>query len=435
MRKEPGFADQDRLLSLASLSFDMSVLELWLPLTTGATIDLATDELRVSGQGIARRLRDNRISVLQATPVTWRLLLESGWRGGGGLKAMIGGEALSRELAGRLVACVDELWNMYGPTETTVWSALRHIGSSDIDVLIGRPIDNTTFYVLDGRLEVCPIGVLGELCIGGSGMSAGYQRKPALSAEKFVPNPFASEPGERIYRTGDLVRYRPDGNLQFMGRVDHQVKIRGFRIELGEIETVLSQHPHVNDAIVTVTEDTPGNERLAAYVVIGKSNVTEDELRGELRAHAQEQLPPYMIPAVLVMLDGFPLTPSGKVDRKALVVPDAGTQSGAFIAPIGETEERLATLWCDLLGVDQVGRGDNFFDSGGHSLLATQLISRIRDGFSLELRVQAFYKHPVFSDLASHIDWLGKIVNLEEADLESMSEAEANALLVTLDDV
>jgi acyl carrier protein len=271
---------------------------------------------------------------------------------------------------------------------------------------IGKPIFNTSIYLLDGNRSLVPIGAVGELHIAGDGMARGYLNNEALTAEKFLPNPFSDDPGDRLYRTGDLARWLPNGNVEFLGRVDHQVKIRGFRIELGEIETVLLQHPRVKEVVVLAREDEPGDKRLVAYVVesaVGNGTADRDEdhhtdMVEELRSHMQRQLPDFMVPAAIVMLPTLPLTLSGKVDRKVLPAPDRARKGPDFVRPEGPTEELLAGLWCDLLNLEHVSRYDAFFALGGHSLLATQLASRIRDAFRIEMPIRTlFYRQTLVS--------------------------------------
>src|SRR5947199_1682735 len=266
MREEPGISESDILLSITTISFDLSVPDIFLPLLAGARLVIASREATFDGKLLKNLLKNSGATVMQATPTTWRILLESGWSGDRNLKAIVGGEAVSPELARKLAACCGSVWNMYGPTETTVWSSLYRVdGREERTVPIGKPIANTTLYVLGPHGEPLPYGSEGELYIGGEGLARGYFQRPALAAEKFVPDPFASRPGARMYRTGDMARYRPDGNLEFLGRVDHQVKIRGFRIELGEIEAVLEQHPAVKQAVAVARDDEFGSKYLAAY--------------------------------------------------------------------------------------------------------------------------------------------------------------------------
>ena len=267
MRERPGLDENDVLLAVTTLSFDIAGLELYLPLVTGARVVIASQEASADPRALMELMDEFGVTVMQATPTTWRMLINAGWQGRTGLKVLCGGEALPLGLADDLVARDAELWNMYGPTETTIWSTVAPITSRGVPLTIGRPIGNTTLYILDDVLKPVPIGVAGELYIGGAGLARGYRDRPDLTAERFIPNPFAESPGNRLYKTGDLAQYRADGNVEYLGRIDDQVKVRGFRIELGEIETVLARHEAVSAAVATVREDEPGDPRLVAYVI------------------------------------------------------------------------------------------------------------------------------------------------------------------------
>jgi amino acid adenylation domain-containing protein len=384
MQAQPGLAAQDSLLAVTTISFDIAALELYLPLVVGARCVIASGEASSDGLQLCRMLEDEDISVMQATPSTWKMLLESGWPGKSNLKVLSGGEALSRELASQLLGKAHSVWNVYGPTETTVWSAVHPITSATGPIAIGRPIGNTQMYILDGNLQPVPAGIIGELYIGGLGLARGYFKLPGLDAERFIANPFAQEPNSRLYRTGDLARYLPDGCIECLGRIDSQVKVRGFRIELGEIESVLREHPAVSEACAIVREETAGDQRLVAYVMLeGKSGSTLDEIRGFLK----ERLPGYMMPA-LVSIDRLPLTPNGKLDRHALPAP-ANAQGDAqriVEKALDPVEQRVASMWADLLKVPQVDVLDNFFDLGGHSLLAIQLVARMENELGVRFK-------------------------------------------------
>jgi acyl-CoA synthetase (AMP-forming)/AMP-acid ligase II len=346
------------------LSFDISVLEIFLPLCSGAKLVLASRSTASDGEALLAEIKYSSASVMQATPTTWRMLIATGWSGGGQLKVLCGGEAWSRDLANDLVSRCSSVWNMYGPTETTIWSAVQRIESGDDPVLIGRPIANTQLYILDEHGQPVPIGVHGELYIGGAGLARGYLNRPELTAERFVANPFSDVADDRLYRTGDKVRYRPERRIEFLGRLDQQVKIRGFRIELGEIETVLSGLTAVKEAVVVAREDVPGDQRLVAYLVAEPgADLSTDELRRGLAA----QLPDYMLPTAWVMLDSLPLTPNQKIDRNALPEPDARCVVAGYQAPVSSDEEILAGIWAEVLRLDRVGVHDNFFALGGHS--------------------------------------------------------------------
>jgi amino acid adenylation domain-containing protein len=384
MRARPGLREKDSLLAVTTISFDIAALELYLPLMVGACCALASREASMDGQRLWSMLDDYRITVMQATPSTWKLLLESGWSGKADLKILCGGEAMPRDLAEQLIRRAHSVWNMYGPTETTVWSSLHRVTSPTTPIPIGRPIDNTQMYVLDRNMDPMPVGVIGELHIGGDGLARGYLNHPELNANKFIPNPFSLEKGARLYKTGDLARYRADGNIECLWRMDHQVKIRGFRIDLSEIESVLHGHPAVGDACVIIREDRPGDPRLVAYIVPAKEQFFSLK---ELRSFAKRKLPTYMVPT-LVALESFPLTPNGKFDRRAFPAPDQVQLSDdefpeGFREPI---EELLASIWKDVLKVAQVSVYDNFIDLGGHSLLATQVVARLEKKLGLRIR-------------------------------------------------
>jgi len=397
MREVPGMEAQDTLLSVTTLSFDIFGLEVWLPLITGAKVVIAPEEVARDGRELAALMRRSGATVMQATPSTWRLLLESGWEGDPHLKILCGGEAWPAQLAEQLLPRCASLWNMYGPTETTIWSAVYEVGKGK-PVLIGRPIANTQFYVVDGHMQPVPLGVPGELLIGGEGLARGYLNRPELTAEKFIANPFSSEAGSRLYRTGDLVRYLADGTLEFLGRIDQQVKIRGFRIELEEIESVLRTHSGVADAVVVVREDG-GDQRLVAYVVpLRESDGRPAELRDFLKA----KLPVYMVPTTYIMLEKLPLTPNGKVDRKAL--PLSGhtrieTESASGM-PRDMLEQLLMQLWKRILGVRHVGLGDDFFDLGGHSFAAVRLFSEIERLTGKKLPLATLFQASKLGELA-----------------------------------
>ncbi len=372
MRREPGLKAGDVVLAVTTLSFDIAVLELWLPLTCGARVEVAARADAGEAERLLALMARVKPTLLQATPVTWRMLLDGGWSGDPGLKALVGGEALPIDLARRLVGAVGSLWNMYGPTETTVWSTLEHVTAPVERVLVGRPIDNTTLYVLDARLQPVPLGVPGELYIGGDGVTLGYLHRPELTAERFVHDPFAGRPGARMYRTGDLARFMPDGRVECLGRNDGQVKVRGHRIEVGEIEARLATHPNVSEACVVARDDRRGEKQLVAYVV-KKSDEALSTL--ELRKHVRRELPDYMVPNLFEELPALPRTPNGKVDRKALPAPTSESAGEAFVAPRTPNEKLVAEVWAQHLGSARAGVTDNFFDLGGHSLLAFKVLS------------------------------------------------------------
>ena len=401
MQKKPGLEPRDTLLAVTTLSFDIAGLELFLPLITGAKLVIASREAAANGSQLLALMKSSGATVMQATPVTWKLLLEAGWDGNPALKVLCGGEAFPRELANDLNRRATSVWNMYGPTETTIWSAASPIHSGDGPVLIGGPIDNTQFYVLERSGAVAPIGVAGELYIGGDGLARGYFRRPELTAANFVSNPFAADPGQRIYKTGDLVRRLSGGAIEFLGRLDTQVKLRGFRIELGEIETALARYPGVGEAVVTVREDIPGDKRLVAYITSAHKGLTVTAVREFLTG----KLPNYMLPSALVIMDAMPLTPNRKIDRKALPVPGEGRASRerAFVAPRSEQERLLADIWAQVLHLERVGIEDNLFELGADSLHIFQIAARAGKA-GITIGPAAFLKHRTIASLMAHLE-------------------------------
>jgi amino acid adenylation domain-containing protein len=411
MQKEPGMTAGDALLAVTTISFDIAALEIFLPLLVGARLVLASRETSLDGMLLKNLLKDCRATIMQATPTTWHILLESGWKGDGNLKALVGGEAVSPELARKLASCCGSVWNMYGPTETTIWSSMYRIeGRDDRNVPIGKPIANTSVYVLGENRELLPHGTEGELYIGGEGLARGYFKRPELTAEKFVPDPFSSQTAARMYRTGDLGRYRGDGNIEYLGRLDHQVKIRGFRVELGEIEAVLEQHPAVKQAVAIAKDDKVGTKYLAAYFVPKAGKTFSPP---ELREHLRRQLPDYMVPSALVALREFPMTANRKVDRKSLPAPQAGDyyRERDYVAARDKVEKKLVRMWEEVLGVKPVGVRDSFFDLGGKSLQAARLFTKIIGSFGKELPLTTLIHAPTIELLANEIRPLSKDAN------------------------
>ena len=421
---------QLRLSLNAPLPFDASVQQLVM-LLYGHALYVIPQEVRQDGEMLLTYLRHNRLDLLDCVPSQLKLLLAEGLLDGSGWVPSVvlpGGEAID-EATWQMLAEAErtEFYNMYGPTECTVDSTIGRVKMAAEQPTIGRPVSNARLYVLDQHLQPVPIGIPGELHIGGDGVGRGYLDRPELTAERFIPNPFDDEPGSRLYKTGDLVRYLPDGSVEFLGRIDHQVKVRGFRIELGEIEAVLQEHPDVRNAVALVREDTPGDpssslrlpfgyaqdrrsgqalrtgKRLVGYVVPedGASPTVS-----ALRRFLKDRLPEYMVPSVFVTLEALPLTPNGKVDRRALPIPDQARPDleETYVAPRTPVEELLADIWMRVLGVEQVGVQDNFFDLGGHSLLATQLISRVRDDFQVELPLRALFEWPTVAGLSEQVE-------------------------------
>ena len=459
--QRPGLTDQDKLLAVTTLSFDIAGLELYLPLAVGAQTILASREVAFDARRLAATLSGSGITVMQATPTTWEMLLDNEWQGSTRLKVLCGGEALPKKLADRLVRTNSSLWNLYGPTETTIWSAVCEVSEKPESISLGRPLDNTQTYILDAHLQPVPIGVRGEIFIGGDGLARGYLNRLDLTAEMFLPNPFSKEPGAQLYKTGDLARYLPDGNIESLGRIDHQVKLRGFRIELGEIESALSQHPGVRDVAVLARQDLTdeksddlksrtctelgrsienpeSSKRLVAYVVPrqGKAGPT----RSELRSFLEKKLPEYMIPSAFVFLDAWPLTPNGKIHRQALPAPDQNRVAAeqSYLAPRSPVEELLAEIWAEVLKLGKVGIHDNFFELGGHSLLATRVISQVIKHFQVDLPLRSLFESPTVAEMARLItEHQAKKLSEHELqsilkDLESMSDERAQRFLSEL---
>jgi amino acid adenylation domain-containing protein len=416
MKQTPGMTASDTHLAVTTTSFDISLLEFLLPLVCGAQIVIATAEQASDARELQRLLVEHAATVMQATPATWRMLLESGWEGKRDLRVLCGGEALTADLADQLLPRCHQLWNMYGPTETTIWSSTERVISPD-HISIGAPIANTQFHVLDENRKPVPQGMPGELWIGGVGLARGYLKRPELTAERFVVAPTAEDTSSRLYGTGDEVRCRPDGTLEFLGRLDHQVKLNGFRIELGEIECALSKIKGIDQGVVILREDRPGDKRLVAYYT-GQADLSSTSLIQSLKA----TLPDYMIPAVFVRLEKFPLTPNVKIDRKALPRPERKRPLLAqdFVAPRTTTEKQLASLWCDLLQLEEVGIDDNFFDLGGNSLAAVRMTSQYHTRFGSEIPPAKVFQYPSVAKLARYLEH-GESKSDLFADLENRS--------------
>jgi non-ribosomal peptide synthetase component F/acyl carrier protein len=408
MAERPGLGAEDVLLAVTTLGFDIALLEIFLPLMVGARLVIAGREDVVAGDRLRSLLEVQRTTTLQATPTTWELLLAAGWRAQRGFKALCGGEALPPRLARRLLGGEGELWNLYGPTETTVWSSALRLRSADGGVPVGPAIAGTRLRVMDRHLRPVPLGAVGELCIGGVGVTRGYWGRSALTAESFVADPQATVSGERLYRTGDLVRWLADGNFEFLGRFDHQVKVRGFRIELGEIEARLEEHPALRRAVVGVRGETGERRRLVAWLGLEPSSAPASDKvpppsAAEVREFVAAFLPEYMVPTLFVYLDEFPLNASGKVDRRALPEPTESFR-GTGTAPRNPVEELLVSMFEEVLGQSEVGTDQSFFNLGGHSLLATRAMARVRQLFGVELPLRQLFEGPTVAELARAVD-------------------------------
>jgi len=386
---------EDRVLALTTLSFDISVLEIFSTLAAGARIVMIDRETLLDPKALVRRIEDSGVTLMQATPATWRMLVDAGWKGRAGLRAITGGEAVSSDLAAQLLDRCDVLWNMYGPTEVTVWATVWKV-ERHARIVIGRPIANTTAYILDRHLRQLPIGVSGELYLGGVQLACGYRGRPDLTYDRFLPNPFA--PGTQMYRTGDSARFLSDGSIEYLGRLDHQVKIRGYRIELGEIESILVEQPGVAKAVVVAREDQGIKKLIGYFTAQAGSSVDPEELRSSLR----QKLPDYMIPACMIGLERFPLTPNGKVDRLALPKPDLSQDRTAELVTARDRLERsLIEIWEQELGVKPIGIHDDFFRLGGDSLLAVRVMVRVEELFGKKLLLASLFQAPTIAQLAA----------------------------------
>ncbi|TQF12531.1 amino acid adenylation domain-containing protein [Myxococcus llanfairpwllgwyngyllgogerychwyrndrobwllllantysiliogogogochensis] len=434
MARAPGLRGEDVLAAVTTFSFDIAALELYLPLLVGARVVLVTREQAADARELAALLDTHDVTVMQATPATWRLLTDTGWRPSSSFTALCGGEALPQDLADLLTYRGAALWNLYGPTETTVWSCRKRLHPGE-RVTLGRPVGNTSTYVLDEDLMPVPPGVSGELFIGGEGVARGYWGLPGRTSERFVPDPFSASPGARLYRTGDLVRPRPDGDLVYLGRADHQVKLRGFRIELEEVETVLRRHPEVRAVAVHLWGTDEARRRLVAHVVPATRPPSEEFAR-RLREHARAHLPEYMVPATIALLDALPLTPNGKVDRRALPSPDAVSASSErlLVAPRTDTERQVGAVWTRLLEREQVGVDDDFFELGGNSLLAGRLVQLLDQEFGVRVPMRDLFINATIAHLATVIDTRRRqapsvLKPASDTPLDGLSDADVEALL------
>ncbi len=412
MAERPGLTAEEIFLAVTTLSFDIAGLELYLPLIVGARLELARDPETADSGMLAARLAAVRATTLQATPATFNLLLATDALPAGGLRRILcGGEALTRVLADRLLATGAQVWNVYGPTETTIWSAVEAVlpdGAAG-SIALGIPIAGTCFYLLDRRGALSPLGIAGELMIAGAGLARGYLARPGLTAERFLPDPFAESlagpPGARCYRTGDLVRYRPQGSLEFLGRIDHQVKVRGFRIELGEIEAALVHYPGVRAAVVGVRRRPASGDQLVAWLELQATEETPAPALATLHEFVAQRLPDYMVPAAFVLLEEFPRTPAGKVARQALPDPESSRLGLAddYQAPANPLESFLVELWQEVLGMARVGVEDRFFHLGGNSIQAAIFTNRLQQALGEIVHVTAVFRYPTIRELSAFL--------------------------------
>jgi amino acid adenylation domain-containing protein len=403
MRDRPGLTAEDTLVAVTTIAFDIAALELLLPLIVGARLVIATDQVVIDGAAILRLLDRVQATVMQATPVTWQLLIEAGWRGGAPRKILCGGEALSRRLAEQLLERADEVWNLYGPTETTIWSSAARVVHGDGAVLIGPPIANTQFYVLDASGELLPPGVPGELFIGGDGLALGYHDRADLERERFVRDPFGLDRTGRLYRTGDIVRAR-GSQFEFLGRRDEQIKLRGFRIELGEISAALLAQPDVADAAAIVVDDALRGPSIRAYVAPQRATSHPmPDWPAVLRAGIARSLPRYMLPEAIVVLAALPRTPNGKIDRQSLSLSEGFRAAFTVDAPASELEMQLIEIVKGLLGNPRIRLRDDLFAAGLHSVLAVRLMAQINQIFSAQLPLSVVFDNPTVAALARSI--------------------------------
>jgi thioesterase domain-containing protein/acyl carrier protein len=395
------FGPRDVLLALTTIAFDIAGVDVWLPLLAGARMLMVERETAMDVDLLQEIIHREGVTFMQGTPAIWKALSDSGWQGKADLQAVCTGEAMPKDLPPKLLPKVGRLWNMYGPTETTIWSAGYQFSGPDDPVLIGRPVANTQVYILDEHLAPTPIGVPGELYIGGDGLADGYLHKPELTAERFVADPFSKRSGARLYKTGDLARYLSDGNIECLGRNDHQIKLRGYRIEPEEIQAAIAKHPSVRDALAVLESSATGDSRIVAYL-ISRTNHPPDAT--ELRNFLRRSLPDYMVPASFVFLDSFPLNGNGKIDRRALSLAKIqSAESAVPQEPADQIEARLRDLFCSVLNLSAIGVNDDFFDLGGHSLTAAQLFREINVCFNLHLPLATLFHAPTVRRIAELI--------------------------------
>jgi len=416
MQKEPGMSADDKILAVTTISFDIAGLELYLPLICGAELILSNSETSKDGRLLLDLVKGENISFMQATPYTWRMMLEAGWEKFLPIKLLCGGEALPRDLVNKLTGRSSALWNMYGPTETTIWSTLKLIESDD-DITIGRPIANTQVYILDENLNNLTDGSTGEIVIGGDGVAKGYLNRAELTTEKFIDDPFTENAGAKMYRTGDLGKLKENGEIVCLGRIDHQVKVRGYRIELEEIEHALVNQQDIKEAVVIAREDTPGDPRLVAYVVLAVDTEAGDLKTQTFGWHKalMAVLPEYMVPDDFVLMPAIPITPNGKTDRKSLPKPDYSlvNRGGEYVAPRTDIEKQVAEIWEEVMGLEKISIFDNFFTLGGRSLVAVQIMARIEKLTGKRLPLATLFEHSTIEQLSLTLDVDAKSISWE----------------------
>lgn len=415
MQKAPGMTAADKLLAVTTISFDIAGLELFLPLLSGAQVIITDTATAKDGRALLDIIRAEKITTMQATPYTWRILLEAGWDATTPIKVICGGEALPKELAEKILEKASSLWNVYGPTETTIWSTIKEIKPEDPAITIGRPIENTSIYILDKNLNPLDTGTIGEIFIGGDGLAAGYLNQPDLTAEKFITDPFSGRTGAKMYRTGDLGRFMDNGEIECLGRADAQIKIRGYRIETGEIEYHLINKPNVKQAVVVAQPDKNGINKLVAYIVINDSYIAEDEVTQvkNWRESLKNSLPDYMVPDDFIVIPSIPLTPNGKVDKKVLIqshIAPLAESIHLYVAPRTDVEQLVADIWSEFLEIENIGVYDNFFELGGHSLIAVQVMTRIEKLTGKRLPLAALFENSTVEKLSLMLEMDGKSI-------------------------
>lgn len=405
MQKEPGINQDDILLSITTISFDIAELELFLPLICGAQIVIVDNEVAKDGRALLEIIKTEQISIVQATPFTWRMILQSGWNKPLPIKAFCGGEALPKDLADKLLEKCTELWNMYGPTETTIYCTIKKILPKEDLITIGKPIDNTQVYILDKEQHQVPAGEEGEIYIGGEGIARGYVGRPDLTSERFIDDTFSGS-GGKIYKTGDWGKMLDNGEVQYLGRIDHQIKIRGYRIETEEIEYQLKNQRDIKDALIILHEDRLGNKQLVAYI-IAKGYFTpyqRDKKIGKWKNNLKNKLPDYMVPSVFILIPRMPLMPNGKLDRKKLPIPTTKPLSRSNKKPSTETEKKITQIILNNTDFEHIGINDNFIDLGIDSLIALTIIVGIEEQFHKRLPLTILVHYPSVKLLAQFID-------------------------------
>jgi amino acid adenylation domain-containing protein len=402
IQKVPGANADDVMLGITTMSFDISELELFLPLISGSQLIILDTDIVKDGRALTEFIVAEKVSIVQAAPFVWRMMLEYGWEQRLPIKAFCGGEALSRDLADKLLDRCNEVWNMYGPTETTVYSIIKKVEKDNKIITIGKPIDHTQVYLLDENLNEVPAGEVGEICIGGAGVARGYLNRHELTAEKFIDDKFTNITGQKVYRTGDLGKIVENNEIQCLGRIDHQIKIRGLRIEAEEIEYQLKQQKKVRDAYVILYEDSVENLRLVAYLT-PKTVLTNSDIKS-CKNQLKKVLPDYMVPTDYVVIPFIPLMINGKVDRKALPDPELGNNVAEYVAPVTELEKSITKIWKTNIGVKNIGTNDNFFSLGGNSLLAAKTMTQVEKLTGRRLSLANLLKHPTIKELAAIID-------------------------------